>query len=413
MTGPAPISTPHALRTRLARVDRFLAEHYIQPGKLAGALVQVWRGGELVLNSLQGMADRERGAPIAEDTIFRVYSMSKPITSAALMMLFEEGRIALDEPVAKYIPAWAGLQVYAGGELGTFKTRAPARPMQIVDLLRHTSGLTYSFQYNTPVDAAYRRLELGDLEFSGTLDAMVAALADVPLEFSPGEAWNYSVSTDILGYLIGQISGQSFESFLHERILGPLAMADTGFHVPAHKAQRLAACYAVGQLGRAVVPGSKLTLHDDPRTSNFLKPPTFFSGGGGLVSTAADYMRFARMLLGGGALDGTRILGRKTLELMTANHLPGGADLPRLSRSMFSETAYNGVGFGLGFAVTLDPAATLTLGSAGDFFWGGAAGTFFMADPREDMIIVLMTQAFPSAAYPLRRQLRALIYGAL
>jgi CubicO group peptidase (beta-lactamase class C family) len=401
------------LRTRLARIDRFFADEYVSPGRLTGSLVQVWRQGELVLNSLQGMADRERGAPMAEDTIFRIYSMSKPITSVALMMLFEEGRIALDDPVAQYIPAWADLRVYAGGELGSFKTRACTRPMQIVDLLRHTSGLTYGFQGQTPVDAAYRKLKLGAVELAGTLDDMIAALADLPLDFSPGEAWNYSVSTDVLGYLVGKISGLPFDTFLQERILKPLGMTDTGFHVPVEKAQRLAACYAVGQLGSAVAADSKLTLQDDPRTSSYLKPPSFFSGGGGLVSTAADYMRFARMLLGGGELDGVRILGRKTLELMTANHLPGGADLPQLSRSMFSEAAYNGVGFGLGFATTLTPAQTLTLGSAGDFFWGGAASTFFVVDPREEMILLLLTQVIPSSAYPLRRQLRTLVYGGL
>ncbi|MDR2852175.1 MAG: beta-lactamase family protein [Burkholderiaceae bacterium] len=408
-----PLSDARALRERLARVDRFLADQYIQSGRLAGALVQVWRRDERVLNSLQGMADRERGLPMAEDTIFRIYSMSKPITSVALMMLFEQGQVALDDPVAKYIPAWAHLQVYAGGELGTFKTRPPARPMQIIDLLRHTSGLTYGFQNATPVDAAYRKLKLGEMNHTGTLDEMVAALADVPLDFAPGEAWNYSVSTDILGYLVSKISGLPFETFLHERIFGPLGMVDTGFHVPAQKAQRLAACYTIGPLGRAVAPDSRFTLQDDPQTSNYLQPPRFFSGGGGLVSTAADYMRFARMLLGGGTLDGVHLLGRKTLELMTANHLPGGVDLPQLSRSMFSEAAYNGVGFGLGFATTLDPARTLTLGSAGDFFWGGAASTFFVVDPREELVTLLMTQLIPSSAYPLRRQLRTLVYGAL
>ncbi|MDR1967281.1 MAG: beta-lactamase family protein [Burkholderiaceae bacterium] len=413
MTGTISLHDDAALATRLTRIDRFFADEYIRSGKLAGALVQVWRGGRLVLNSLQGMADRERGVPLAEDTIFRIYSMSKPITSVAFMMLFEQGLVALDDPVAKYIPAWADLQVYAGGGLGAFKTRAPARPMQIVDLLRHTSGLTYGFQQYTPVDAAYRELKLGEVELSGTLDGMIAALAGLPLEFSPGTAWNYSLSTDVLGYLVGKIGGMPFETFLQQKIFDPLGMADTGFHVPAGKSQRLAACYTVGQLGRAVAADSPLTLQDDPQTSHYLKPPGFFSGGGGLVSTAADYLRFARMLLGGGTLDGVRILGRKTLEMMTANHLPGGADLPQLSRSMFSEAAYSGVGFGLGFATTLDTAQTLALGSAGDFFWGGAASTFFVVDPREDMVMLLLTQLIPSSAYPLRRQLRTLVHGAL
>jgi CubicO group peptidase (beta-lactamase class C family) len=402
-----------AFKQRLARVDRFFADQYIRPGKLAGALVQVWRRGELALNCVQGQADRERAAPLSEGSIFRIYSMTKPITAVALMMLFEQGLVALDDPVARYIPSWADLQVYAGGELGAFKTRAPARPMQIIDLLRHTSGLTYGFQHQTPVDAAYRKLKLGDVALSGTLDEMIAALAGLPLDFSPGQAWNYSVATDVLGYLVGQISGMPFPAFLQQRIFDPLGMVDTGFHVPPAKAGRLAACYAVGQLGRAVAAGSSLSLQDDPRASSFLQPPAFFSGGGGLVSTAADYLRFARMLLGGGTLDGVRLLGRKTVELMAANHLPGGADLPQLSRSMFSEAAYSGVGFGLGMACTLAPAETLTHGSPGDFFWGGAASTFFVVDPHEDMVILLLTQLLPSSAYPLRRQLRALVYGAL
>ncbi|MDR2156054.1 MAG: beta-lactamase family protein [Burkholderiaceae bacterium] len=413
MTKTTSLDTNAEFAARLKRVDRFFADEYLCAGKLAGLLVQVWRNGKLALNSPQGMADRERGVPMAEDTIFRIYSMTKPITSVAFMMLFEQGLVALDDPVAKYIPSWADLRVFEGGQLGAFKTRAPTRPMQIIDLLRHTSGLTYGFQLYTPVDAAYRKLKLGNVELAGTLDDMIAALADLPLEFSPGTAWNYSVSTDVLGYLIGQISGTPFETFLQRKIFDPLGMADTGFHVPAGKAGRLAACYAVGQLGRAVQADSPVTLQDDPRTSSYLKPPTFYSGGGGLVSTAADYMRFARMLLGGGTLDGVRILGRKTLEMMTANHLPGGADIPQLSRSLFSEAAYNGIGFGLGFATTLEPAQTLALGSAGDFFWGGAASTFFVVDPREDMVMLLLTQLMPSSAYPLRRQLRTLVHGAL
>jgi CubicO group peptidase (beta-lactamase class C family) len=399
-----------AFAARLTHIGRFFDEQYIRPGKLAGLLAQVWHGGRLVLNAPLGMADRERGVPMAEDTIFRIYSMSKPVTSVALMMLFEQGLVALDDPVAKYIPAWADLKVFAGGSHGAFKTRAVARPMQIVDLLRHTSGLTYGFQQFTPVDAAYRKLKVGE----GTLDDMVATLATLPLDFSPGTAWNYSVSTDVLGYLVGKISGMPFETFLQQKIFDPLGMTDTGFHVPASKAQRLAACYAIGRLGeRGDKTGRALALQDDPHTSSYLQAPTFFGGGGGLVSTAADYLRFCRMLLDGGTLEGTRILGRKTLELMTANHLPGGGTLTQMSRSLFSEAAYNGIGFGLGFAVTVDAAQTLMPGGAGDYFWGGAASTFFVVDPREDMVMLLLTQLIPSSAYPLRRQLRTLVNAAL
>ncbi|GJG95092.1 serine hydrolase [Cupriavidus pauculus] len=400
-------------RERLDRIGRFIDETYVAPGKLPGALVQVWRRGELAVNAVLGQADRERQVPLAEDSIFRIYSMTKPITSVAIMMLVEECKIALDDPVSKYIPAWENLGVFAGGFMDGFQTRAPARPMMVVDLLRHTSGLTYGFQQNTNVDAAYRKLKIGELATEGTLDDMVQKLATLPLEFSPGEAWNYSVATDVLGYLVGQVSGMPFDTFLKQRILDPLGMVDTAFHVPEHKADRFCACYAVGALGSKVISNRGPMLQDDPRTSPYLQSPTFLSGGGGLVSTAADYMRFARMLLGGGELDGVRLLSPKTLALMTANHLPGGADLPSLSRSMFSEATYEGVGFGLGFATTVKPASTLIPGSAGDMFWGGAASTFFWVDPQEELIGLFLTQLLPSSAYPVRRQLRTLVYSAI
>ncbi|TDR05118.1 serine hydrolase domain-containing protein [Paraburkholderia silvatlantica] len=398
---------------RLARIERFLGENYVAPGTLAGAVTQVWRRGELALNSVLGFADRERRTPMAEDSIFRIYSMTKPITSVAIMMLVEECKIALDDPVSKYIPSWEKLGVYAGGFMEGFQTRASARPMRVVDLLRHTSGLTYGFQQNTNVDAAYRKLKVGELATAGTLDEMIEKLATLPLEFSPGDAWNYSVSTDVLGYLVGKVSGMAFEDFLKTRIFDPLGMVDTAFYVPQEKVSRFCACYAIGALGSKVVSEKGPELQDDPHTSAYREPPSFVSGGGGLVSTAADYMRFARMLLQGGELDGVRLLGPKTIELMTANHLPGGVDLPRLSRSMFTEAAYDGVGFGLGFATTIAPASTLIPGSAGDFFWGGAASTFFWVDPREDMIVLFLTQLLPSTAYPIRRQLRTLVYSAI
>lgn len=398
---------------RLERIERFVDDNYIATGKLAGAVTQVWRRGGLALNSVLGLADRERQVPLAGDSIFRIYSMTKPITSVAVMMLVEECKIALDDPVSKYIPAWEKLGVHAGGFMESFQTRPPARPMLVVDLLRHTSGLTYGFQQNTNVDAAYRKLKVGELATEGTLEEMIEKLATLPLEFSPGEAWNYSVSTDVLGYIVGQVSGTPFEVFLKERIFDPLGMVDTAFYVPEEKVSRFCACYAIGALGSKLVSAKGPTLQDDPRISAYLEPPTFVSGGGGLVSTAHDYMRFARMLLQGGELDGVRLLGPRTLALMTANHLPGGLDLPRLSRSMFSEATYEGVGFGLGFATTITPSATLIPGSAGDFFWGGAASTFFWVDPREDLIVLFLTQLLPSTAHPVRRQLRTLVYSAI
>jgi CubicO group peptidase (beta-lactamase class C family) len=354
---------------------------------------------------VQGFADFERKAPVKDDTIFRIYSMTKPITSVAFMMLVEEGRVALDEPVHKYIPEWKNLGVFQAGIAPAFLTRPPSRPMLIVDLLRHTSGLTYGFQQRSNVDAAYRELEIGGVEKAGTLQSMIEDLAKIPLEFSPGEAWNYSVATDVIGYLVGHISGKPFEQFLKERIFDPLGMNDTSFFVPVAKAHRLAACYSAEKGG--------IKLQDDPATSSFLAPPSFISGGGGLCSTASDYLTFCRALLNGGELGGVRLIGPKTLALMTSNHLPGGRDLPEMSRSLFSEAAYNGIGFGLGFSVTMNPAQTLIPGSAGEYSWGGAASTSFWIDPAEELIAVFMTQLLPSSTYPVRRELRTMVYAAI
>jgi len=408
----------HELRARVAaRVDRHLTQSYIAAGRYPGAQLMVYRRGKIVHSSAQGYADVERKAPVKDDTIFRIYSMTKPITSVAFMMLVEEGRVAIDEPVHKYIPEWKNLGVFVAGTYPAYLSKPPVRPMQIVDLLRHTSGLTYGFQQRTNVDAGYREKKIADVVTSGTLDSMIADLAKIPLEFSPGEAWNYSVSVDVLGYLIGKISGMPFEQFLKERIFKPLGMNDTDFHVPAEKAHRLAACYSADPPGElrfiAAERKAMLTLQDDPANSPFLKPPTFFSGGGGLCSTAADYLTFCRALLNRGELGGVRLLGPKTLALMTTNHLPGGLDLPALSRSMFSEATNNGVGFGLGFAVTMDPPQTLIASSPGEYYWGGAAATAFWIDPAEELITVFMTQVMPSTAYPIRRELRTMINAAI
>ena len=390
--------------TRLETIDTFVQRKYLDTGRMPGALTLVYRRGEVAHFSAIGMADVERKKPVKEDTIFRIYSMTKPVTSIAFMMMVEQGLVALDDPVHKYIPAWKDLGVFAGGFMQTFRTKRCERPMLIIDLLRHTSGLTYGFQESTNVDAAYRKLKIGEIEKSGTLDSMVEQLAKLPLEFSPGTAWNYSVSTDILGYLVEKISGQKFEDYLRARIFKPLGMVDTDFHVHPGKEARLAACYVPAKGG--------MDLQDDPAKSPYLQPPGFVSGGGGLVSTASDYLKFCRMLINGGSLDGVQIVSPKTIELMTMNHLPDGKDLPALSRSLFSEVAYNGVGFGLGFSVTMDPAKTLIPGSVGEYSWGGAASTSFWVDPKEDLITIFMTQLIPSSTYPIRRELRTLVYSA-
>ncbi len=417
---PPTLSSPESAGMSAAGFDRIqnhLKTRYIEAGRFPGTQLLVYRRGKLVHSSSQGLADIERKVPVKDDTIFRIYSMTKPITSIAFMMLVEEGRVALDEPVHRYIPEWKNLGVFQAGVTPAFLTRPPSRPMQIVDLMRHTSGLTYGFQQRGNVDAAYREMKIGEVEKAGTLQSMIADLAKIPLEFSPGEAWNYSVSTDVIGYLIGQISGKPFEQFLQERIFDPLEMKDTGFFVPSAKAHRLAACYSASPQGAMTFHATDrkggLTLQDDPATSSFLSPPSFISGGGGLCSTAADYLTFCRALLNGGELGGVRLVGPKTLALMTSNHLPGGRTLPELSRSLFSEATYHGIGFGLGFSVTLDPAKTLIPGSAGEYAWGGAATTSFWIDPAEELIAIFMTQVLPSTATAIRRELRTMIYAAI
>lgn len=403
MTKPETVDLSSA---GLARLDHHLKTQYVDSGKLAGTLTMIARHGEIVHTSVIGHADKERGTAMKDDTIFRIYSMTKPLTSIAFMMLVEEGLVALDEPVHRVIPEWKNLRVFQAGITGSFQTKPVTRPMLMIDLLRHTSGLTYGFQARTNVDAAYRKLGVGVIEKRPlTLDSMIEALAGLPLEFSPGDAWNYSVSTDVLGYLVGKLSGMPFEKFLKERILDPLGMVDTDFYVPKDKAARFASCYAHNAKGEVV-------LQDDGQKSDYLKPPSFISGGGGLAGTAGDYMRFCQMLLNGGEYNGHRFVSPKTIELMTQNHLPGGKQLMELSRSLFSEAGNEGLGFGLGFAVVTNVAQTMTPGSVGEYFWGGAASTAFWIDPKEDLAVVFMTQFLPSSTYPVRRDLRNLVYGA-
>lgn len=389
---------------QLQRIPDFLEREYLAPGKLPGAIVKVLHRGRTMFSTVQGMADVAMARPYAEDTIFRIYSMTKPIASIALMMLVEEGRVALDDPVSRYIPAWKGLRVYQSGTLETgWLTTAPSRPMLVIDLLRHTAGLTYGFQLSSNVDAAYRRLGIGEIEKGDlTLQRMVEYLADLPLEFSPGDAWNYSVATDVVGWLVQVIAGRPLADFLEERIFRPCGMVDTGFHVRDGQAHRLATCYQPAQ-------GGGISVQDQAETSSFLKPPAFVSGGGGLVSTAADYLRFAEALRTGRP----RLVGPRTLALMTANHLPGGQSLAEVSRSAFSEAAYHGVGFGLGFAVTTAFDRTMVAGNNGDYFWGGAASTFFWVDPAAEMTVLFATQLIPSSTWPVRRQLRSMIYAAV
>jgi len=394
---------------RLERIGQLIRTRYVDSGVLPGALTLIWRKGAVAHLSMSGMIDLERKTPMREDGIFRIYSMTKPITSVAFLMLLEEGKVALDDPVHRFIPGFENLRVFSGGDLANGFASAPAaRPMKMVDLMRHTSGLTYGFLDRTNLDAAYTKLGVGEFYTEGGLPTMIAQLEKLPLEFSPGEAWNYSVSTDVLGYLVENISGENFADFVRRRILLPLGMRDTDFHVPAEKQDRFASCY--------YAKAGRLLLYDDGQKSTYVAPPKLESGGGGLAGTAQDYLRFCRMLLSGGALGGARLLSPKTVSLLTMNHLPGGREMTQMmpSTAAFNETGYAGVGFGLGVAVTVNLANAALPGTLGDYSWGGAAATYFFCDPREDLAVIFMTQALASPErIRLRRDLRTLVYGAM
>lgn len=390
---------------RLARIVPFFQERYVDTGKLAGLVTLVARNGQLAHLGTCGRRDVAAGAPMQADTIFRIYSMTKPIATVALLTLYEEGRFQLDDPVSRFIPAWADLRVWADGTPDGFKTEFPEREMQIRDLLTHTSGLTYGFMNRHPLDALYRRRGV-ERDGAANLQEMIDKLSELPLLFSPGTKWSYSVATDVVGHLCEVIAGQPLDRFLAERIFEPLGMVDTAFWVPADKVHRLAANYAF-------TAKDPLALFDAPATSTYLAPPTFLSGGGGLVSTAHDYWCFAQMLANRGELGGRRILGRRTVEYLSTNHLPGGVDLAAMGQKVFSEVSYEGIGFGLGVSVTLDPARAAAMGSPGDHGWGGAASTAFWVDRHEDLVVVLLAQLMPSSTYPIRREMRTLTYQAL
>ena len=377
---------------------------WVDSGKLPGLLVAIVRNDRLAWFETCGYRDVERKRAVEPDTIYRIYSMTKPITTVAALMLYEEGCFQLDDPVAKFIPAFADTRVFAGGDADSFTTEPLVRPVTVHDLMIHTSGLTYGFQHEHAVDALYRKRQVEFNANIGPLAGVVEAAAAQPLVFQPGTRWNYSVSTDVLGRLVEIWSGVPLDTFFDERILRPLDMRDTGFHVPEGQGDRLASSYIQADDGG-------LALVDPAGESRFLKPAITLSGGGGLVSTAADYLRFVRMLRGHGTLEGARILGRKSVELMTTNHLPG--DLADMGRPRFAEMPFAGIGFGLGVSVLLDPAKARILGSPGEYAWGGMASTAFWADPAEDLIVLLLTQLIPSSAYPIRRELRVLTYQAL
>lgn len=391
---------------RLTRIDSHLAK-YVDDGRLPGWLVAVARGGKVVHLSTYGQRDLEADAPVEVDTLWRIYSMTKPVTSVAAMMLYEEGAFELKDPVHRFIPSFSDARVYKEGSALNPATLPMSEPIRIWHLLTHTSGLTYGFHHAHPVDAIYRNAgyEWGSPP-GKDLAAVCDDFAEMPLLFQPGAEWNYGVSTDVLGRVIEVASGLSLDEFFRTQIFEPLGMTDTAFFVEEAEHDRIGALYTRN-------PPDGKTLRIDVLGNAALSKPACLSGGGGLVSSAHDYHRFAQMLLRGGELDGVRLLGTRTLEYMTENHLPGGASLEEFGRPLFSETTFAGMGFGLGFSVLENPVENKVLGSAGEFAWGGAASTAFWVDPVEDLTALFFTQLLPSSTYPLRTQLKQLVYQAL
>ena len=394
---------------RLERITAHLAKNYVDPQKIVGCQVMVARRGHVAYFKSLGNLDRERGKAMRDDAIFRIYSMTKPVTSIALMQLYEQGLFQLNDPVHRVIPEWRNLKEYVAGEGLAMETRPVQAPITFRHLLTHTSGLTYGggpamLTTNHPVDGMYDLLGIRR-DPGETLQSFVQKLSRAPLRYTPGTHWMYSYATDVCGYLVEVLSGRRFDHYLQDHIFDPLWMKDTSFSIGPNKVDRFAACYQ-----RA--PDKSLELVDDPHNSSYASVPKFFAGGSGLTSTTADYYRFCEMLRRGGELDGQRIIGSRTLKMMTRNHLPGGVDLTKLALGAFAETAYDGVGFGLGFATTLDEVESGAFG-AGDYFWGGLASTIFWVDPREDLIVIFMTQLIPSATFNFRGQLKNIIYSAL
>jgi CubicO group peptidase (beta-lactamase class C family) len=395
---------------RLARVDEHLHRRYIEPGKIAGCQVVVARRGNVAHSSALGSMDLERSKPVHDDTIWRLYSMTKPITGVALLSLYEQGRFELSDPVHRFLPEWRDVKVKERGPDGAAQLVEPHRPMSVRDVMMHMGGIGYG-----PRTA---RLDIGSLTTAGstraprlgaglTLDKLSHELAGEPLRSHPGTRWLYSWSTDICARLVEVLSGQSFDEYLRTTIFEPLAMRDTGFSVPDSEIDRFAACYARNAEKR-------LVLVDDPLESQYRTPPSFLSGGGGLVATATDYLRFCTMLLNGGELDGARVLSRKTVELMSANHLPGGREMREFALpGGYGEVGFDGTGFGLTVAVGLGPTRTQSVGSVGEYMWGGLASTAFWIDPVESLIVIFMTQLIPSGTFNFRGQLHALVHGAL
>jgi len=407
---------------RLKRITSWL-EVQVSSNRLAGCSALVARHGEIVYQQSAGQSDVEAGKTFADDTIVRAFSMTKPITTVAAMMLYEEGAFQLDDPIARYLPEFLNTPVWAGGNAPLEDTSPQETPITVRQIMTHTSGLTYGFMQTNVVDAAYRKAGIGGPSHITNLQAWVKKAAEIPLVSQPGAQWNYSISTDVLGRLVEVWSDLSLEQFFHERIFAPLKMVDTGFHVREENRPRFSALYSplsgdgMSSVAKSGDPFAEkktgIKLQESSDKSRYFEPAEIFSGGGGLVSTLADYGRFCQMLLNGGVLDEQRILGRKTVEYMRTNQLPNNSDMAAMGQPVWSETSYDGIGFGLGFAVVLDPVKAHIITSVGEHHWGGAASTFFWIDPEEDLYVIFLTQLIPSSTYPIRRELRTRVYQAI
>ncbi len=397
---------------RLERLDRFLAR-YVDDGLLPGFLVTVSRHGRLVHVGMGGHRHVEDGLPVETSTRWRIYSMTKAITSVAAMMLYEEGAFLLTDPIANLLPEFADTRVYVAGSAARPVTEPQTEPIRVWHLLSHTSGLTYGFHHAHAVDEMYRAAGFEWTTPPGKdLAACSELWASLPLLFQPGSEWNYGVSTDVLGRLVEVASGLSLDEFFEQRIFRPLGMTDTSFGLRPDDDPRT--------LARLYVPVRKDPLGPpvgispmDPMGDLFLTEPECLQGGGGLVSTAADYLRFVEMLRGRGEYDGVRLLAPRTVDHMARNHLPGNQDLDTFGRPLFAETPLRGVGFGLGFATVVDQARYGVVSSLGEYNWGGAASTAFYVDPVQDLAVTFYTQLLPSSTLPVRTYLRQLINQAI
>ena len=406
---------------RLEGISDWLSQQ-ISKDRLAGCSVLVGRRGKVVYFGSTGMSDRETGKRFQRDTIVRIFSMTKPITTVAAMMLYERGAFQLDDRVSKYLPEFAETPVWKGGEVQD--TEVQSNPMLVRHLMTHTSGLTYGFMQSNVIDECYRKARLEFKRGRETLEEVVNRLAEIPLIHQPGSQWNYSVSIDVLGRLVEIWSGMTLEDFMTKHIFEPLQMVDTGFRVSGRNVERFASLYSPLYGGRGMssigslpeedaLERRGLKLEESYLDSQYLQPTRMFSGGGGLVSTIDDYAVFCQMLMNGGVLNGERLLGRKTVEYMRLNHLPEDKDMAAMGQPVWSETSYDGIGFGLGFAIVLNPSKAGILTSVGEHHWGGAASTFFWLDPSEDLFVVFFTQLIPSSTYPIRRELRTRVYQTL